>query len=118
MISQGICINMRYFWITFQNGTPEKVMKHFVTDLVSDGSSADVRKAVYEGLAYLLVCEQSHTLLKGVLPPLGEFIHDESQIVRQAFISMLLTVKELNCDLKYWHITDVHNLAARLAVSL
>ena len=108
---------MRYFWITFQNGTLEKVLKKFLSDLVLDGSSSDVRKAVYVGLTNLLECEEAHGLMKNVLPLLKEFIHDESQSVRQAFILMLLKVKELNGRIKFYDIVKLEHFAARLAVS-
>ena len=109
---------MQYFWVTFQNGTAEKVLKIFVSDLVLDGSSCDVRKAVYQGLTILLKCEQSHSILKHVLPLLKDFIHDENQSVRQAFIFMLLKIKELNCKIKYHSIVNMENIAARLAVRI
>lgn len=108
---------MRYFWLTFQNGTAEKIIEKFVTELVTDGSSCEVRKAVYQGLTSLLLCEDSHPLLKGVLPSLGGFIHDENQGVRQAFILMLIQLKFLGQPVKYWQIADLHSVAVRLAVS-
>lgn len=114
---QGACANMQYFWVTFQNGSAQKIIEKFVTELIMDGSYSDVRKAVYQGLTQLLRCSEAHDLLKGVLPSLGGFIHDENQSVRQAFIGMLIKIKELKCDIKYWHVVDIYNFAVRLAVS-
>lgn len=113
---QNACVNLRYFWLTFQNGTAEQIIQKFVI-LVTDGSSADVRKAVYQGLTQLLLCEDSHALLRGVLTKLGGFVHDENQGVRQAFILMLIQLKSLGAPVKYWDIVDLPNVAIRLAVS-
>lgn len=108
---------MQYYWVTFQNGTAEKAMKKFISDLVLDGSSSDVRKAVYQGLTILLKCQESHSLLEKLLPLLKDFIHDENQSVRQAFIFMLHKIKEVDCKIKYHRIVNMENFAARLAVS-
>lgn len=108
---------MQYFWVTFQNGSAEKIIEKFVTELIVDGSYSDVRKTVYQGLTQLLSCTEAHDLLKGVLPSLGGFIHDENQSVRQAFVGMLIKIKEMKCNIKYWHVVDIYNFALRLAVS-
>ncbi|XP_065213091.1 condensin-2 complex subunit G2-like isoform X2 [Planococcus citri] len=113
---RGICANMKYFWITFQNGTAEEVVKKLISEMVLDGSSADVRKSVYQGFTQLLENSDSHRLLKSVLPSLSQFLHDENKSVRQAFLNMLLKIKNTPCEIKYFQIVDLVNIAARLEV--
>lgn len=109
---------MKYFWITFQNGTAEEVIKKLITEMVQDGSSSDVRKSVYQGFTQLLENAESHRLLKGVLPSLSKFLHDENKSVRQAFLNMLLKIKNTQCEIKYYQIVDLVNIAARLEVNI
>lgn len=108
---------MKYFWVTFQNGTAEQVVKKLISDMVVDGTSFFVRKAVYQGFTQLLENADSHKLLKGVLPSLSKFLHDENQSVRQSFLKMLLKIKNIPCEIKYYHIVDIDNIAARLEVT-
>lgn len=88
-------------------------------------SVVEVRKAVLCGLSQILEESKSHnyfmapffmTLLKNAL-------HDENQIVRQAFILFLLKVKKVDSQsenrikINYTKIVDLNDIASALAVS-
>ncbi|RZF42517.1 hypothetical protein LSTR_LSTR004436 [Laodelphax striatellus] len=97
-------------------------MTIIVNDLINDGSSPDVRKAVYKGFTRMLSNPPkkgepfpSADYLAKVLPRLKVYIHDESEKVRKAFVEMLIQVKELDLSsFKYWEVAPAEHLLARL----
>lgn len=63
----------------------------------------------------MLGCDQSHRLLREVLPSIGNLIHDKTERVRLAVAKLLLCVKKVP-KLKYYHIVPLEHLMARLAI--
>ncbi|XP_039283219.1 condensin-2 complex subunit G2 [Nilaparvata lugens] len=119
---KGICNSLRNFWATFGDESIRKIMTIIVNDLINDGSTPEVRKAVYKGFTRMLTNPPekgepfpSAEYLAKVLPRLKAYIHDESEKVRKAFVEMLIQVKKIDLpSLKYWEIATAEHLLARL----
>ncbi|XP_046846432.1 condensin-2 complex subunit G2-like isoform X2 [Xenia sp. Carnegie-2017] len=92
----------------------ELLFKVFQTSAF-DVSSSSVRAAVFEGLTYVLDNRLCHPLIKTFLPGLKNLLHDNSEQVRVAFLDFLLKVKGMR-SIKFWSITPMDHLLARLEV--
>jgi condensin-2 complex subunit G2 len=55
---------------------------------------------------------QSHAVLREILPPIGNLIHDKVEKVRLAVVQMLLRIKTIP-NIKYYHIVPLDHLTAR-----
>lgn len=62
----------------------------------------------------LVQAEESHGVLRALLPSLGNLIHDRVERVRLAAVRLLLKVKSIK-GIKYYHVVPVQHLLARLA---
>uniref|UniRef100_A0A1B6JB81 Uncharacterized protein n=2 Tax=Homalodisca liturata TaxID=320908 RepID=A0A1B6JB81_9HEMI len=111
---KGICDKLCSAWRTFPPETIQVLMRNLI-DLASDGSDAGVRRALYDGLAVLLLNPESAAYLARILPGLRDCIHDENEKVRKSFVRLLCGVKNMpDPPIKYWKIVTVNHLAARL----
>ena len=80
----------------------------------SDASSATVRAAAVKAFTLLLDAPQSHAVLRGLLPSIGNLIHDKVERVKLATAQLLLRIKKLP-GIKYYHVVPVDHITARLA---
>ena len=80
----------------------------------SDKSSSAVRAGAVHAISLLLEAEESHAVLRALLPSIGNLIHDKVERVRLATIKLLLQVKKIR-GIKYYHVVPVEHLQARLA---
>ena len=80
----------------------------------SDTSSSAVRAGAVNAVTLLLDAEESHAVLRALLPFVGNLIHDKVERVRLATVRMLLRVKRVS-GIKYYHVVPVEHLIARLA---
>ena len=80
----------------------------------SDKSSSAVRAGAVHSISLLLEAEESHAVLRALLPSIGNLIHDKVERVRLATVKLLLQVKKIR-GIKYYHVVPVEHLQARLA---
>ena len=85
-----------------------------VAEHASDSSSSAVRAAAVNSISLLLEAEESHAVLRALLPSIGNLIHDKVERVRLATVKLLLQVKKIK-SIKYYHVVPVEHLQARLA---
>lgn len=111
---EGVCRVASVYWELLPPATIGALLGKVVGDLARDASAASVRVAVVKGLTYLLGNHLSVPLLKKLLPQMQDLCHDPSDKVRGAFLDMLVTVKGIR-DIKFWDVTPVEHLLARLA---
>jgi condensin-2 complex subunit G2 len=81
-------------------------------DHSSDSSSAVVRAAAIEAFITLLGSNQTHAVVRNLLPALGNLIHDKSEKVRLATVKMLLCVKRAP-GIRFYHVVPADQLSAR-----
>ncbi|XP_041372219.1 condensin-2 complex subunit G2-like [Gigantopelta aegis] len=113
VVIQGVCRIMSLYWELI----PAMVIKAFITPLVQelahDASSAEVRHAVFKSLTALMDNHLCHPMMKTILPRLGEHIFDISEMVRVAFMNLLLRVQNIR-TIKLLAIVPIENLLSRL----
>eukprot|EP00339_Tiarina_fusa_P025462 CAMPEP_0117012226 /NCGR_PEP_ID=MMETSP0472-20121206/10337_1 /TAXON_ID=693140 ORGANISM="Tiarina fusus, Strain LIS" /NCGR_SAMPLE_ID=MMETSP0472 /ASSEMBLY_ACC=CAM_ASM_000603 /LENGTH=1300 /DNA_ID=CAMNT_0004715245 /DNA_START=89 /DNA_END=3991 /DNA_ORIENTATION=+ len=102
------------FWEALPASEIRILLKHIVMELASDGSSSAVRAAALDATSTLLKAGQSHAVLRGLLPCLGNMIHDKAEKVRLAACRMLAQIKKTP-GIKFYHVVPVDHLTARLA---
>jgi condensin-2 complex subunit G2 len=66
----------------------------------SDKSSLAVRAGGIHAISLLLEAEESHAVLRALLPSIGNLIHDKVERVRLATMKLLLQVKKIR-GIKY-----------------
>ena len=81
--------------------------------MASDGSSSAVRAASLDAITDLLEAKHSHGVLRGLLPCLGNLIHDKAERVRLAACRMLIRIKKTP-GIKFYHVVPVDQVKARL----
>lgn len=112
---RGVFACMKSNWNTFSPESLQKLFQIIINDCTNDGSSSDVRCAVYRGFSSLIDNEQCHEYLTSLLKNLGNYLGDECDKVRLSFIRMLQKVKEADLeDLQYWKISDIKLISMRL----
>jgi condensin-2 complex subunit G2 len=84
------------------------VVKH-----ASDATSIAVRAGAVNAIAHILATPSSHAILRELLPPLGNLIHDKAEKVRLAVVKLLQRIKKVP-NIKYYKVVSVHHLMARL----
>ena len=89
------------------------LLNHIITEHASDVSSSAVRVGALHAISIILDAEQSHAVLRALLPSLGNLIHDKVERVRLATVRMLAKIKAIP-GIKYYHVVPVHHLLARL----
>lgn len=103
------CRILSTFWELIPAKTTAAMLSSMVNELIHDKSSPNVRAAVFEGLSLILENPLSQESLKKVLPSLGNMIHDKSQKVRGAVVSLLVRVKSVR-SIKFYDIVPVNHL--------
>ena len=135
----GVCRVLGVFWELIPAATTKSLLTQLVTKLAYDVRTAwrvgacschrcchltwiveqtrstAVRAAVFQGLEYVLDNALSYPVMKMVLPALSQSIHDRSERVRKAVVSMLLAVLRIR-DIHFADIVSVDNLLARLVL--
>ena len=79
----------------------------------SDTSSADVRVNALISFTSLLEINETHAVLRALLPKLGNLIHDKVEKVRASCVRMLICIKNTP-GIKYYHVVPVDHLVVRL----
>ncbi len=104
---RGICLLLSLYWELFC----AEVKVDTVTAVLAlrEDMAASSRIAVCDGVRTLLSCHLSHQLLQPLLPSLTPLLHDRSDAVQSAFLSLLLAVKALR-DIRFYHITPLPTL--------
>lgn len=80
----------------------------------SDASSSAVRAGALTAITMLLDSEESHAVLRALLPSMGNLIHDKVERVRLATVRLLHKIKSVR-TIKYYHVVPVMHLIVRLA---
>ena len=89
----GICKVLNDYWEPIPANISYTILSYMINTSSKDCSSGLVRIAVIEGLQLLLTnCPLSHVILKKLLPSLSHALHDVSEKVRSAFVTLLLIV--------------------------
>jgi condensin-2 complex subunit G2 len=89
------------------------LLNHVIAEHASDVSSSAVRVGAVHAVSTILDAEQSHAVLRALLPSLGNLIHDKVERVRLATVRLLAKIKGIP-GIKYYHVVPVHHLLARL----
>lgn len=84
-----------------------------VMDHASDKSSSAVRAASLEAATVILGTQQSHAVLRPLLPSLGNLIHDKAERVRMAAVKMLIRIKRTS-GIRFYHVVPVDHIASRM----
>lgn len=113
--SEGSCRVLGLFWELVPIATARNMVDIITSKLAFDVSSAQVRLAVFEGLAFLLDNHLCHQILAIVLPRLEPLIHDKTEKVRLSFLDLLLCLKSKRIrSLRYFDIVPIDHLLRRL----
>jgi condensin-2 complex subunit G2 len=87
-----------------------------------DSACANIRRAVFAGLAELLAQPLAGPVLQGLLPILKNSIHDKSERVRIAFLKLLCQLKDVGSSgngngagvcVKYYEVVPIPHLLER-----
>ncbi|KAG7350521.1 condensin II non structural maintenance of chromosomes domain containing protein [Nitzschia inconspicua] len=108
--SCGICA---VFWEALPAGEIRNLLQVIVLEHSSDKGSAAVRVASVEAISMLLGSDQSHGVLRALLPSVGNLIHDRAERVRLAVVRMLIRIKTIP-GIRFYHVVPVDQLLARL----
>ena len=101
------------YWNVVPTNEIRTLLNHIVAEHASDKSSSAVRAGSLTAITILLRAEDSHAVLRPLLPILGNLVHDKVERVRIAAVRMLLTIKAIP-GIKYYHVVPVDHLLARL----
>mmetsp|Transcript_21473 Transcript_21473/g.38966 ORF Transcript_21473/g.38966 Transcript_21473/m.38966 type:complete len:243 (+) Transcript_21473:300-1028(+) len=77
--------------------------KDIVAKHPSDKSASAVRAGAVQAISLLLEAEESHAVLRVLLPSIGNLMHDKVECVRLATVKLLLQVKKIR-GIKYYHV--------------
>ncbi len=80
----------------------------------SDASSAAVRAQALSTTATLLEIPQSHSVLRPLLPSLGNLIHDKAEKVRLAAVKLLRRIKQTP-GIHFYHVVPIEHISARFS---
>lgn len=113
--SSAACNVLATYWDAIPTNDIRTILRLIIEKHANDVSSSAVRAGSLSAISNLLEQgEESHAVLRGMLPRLGNLIHDKVERVRLAAVRLLQTVKTLK-GIKYYHVVPVHHLLARLA---
>lgn len=77
-------------------------------------TSSSVREQALITTASLLATSQSHSVLRPLLPSLGNLVHDKAEKVRLAAIKLLRRIKQTP-GIHFYHVVPVDHISARFA---
>jgi len=103
------------FWETIPARRASDLLQRLVNDLAHDATSAAVRAAVLQSLAYMTGEPLALPALKQALPHLRASIHDKSPTVRAAAAEMLQAVAKVR-GWRYRDVVPVEHVLERLAL--
>ena len=112
MAASGVCHVLQEFWSALPTATTKQALSYIVGTLGQDASCANVRVAVMTGLHSLLEQPLAHSVLKQLLPALVKAVHDTSERVRVAFLTILCKVKDIR-NMVFYNIVPVDQLLLR-----
>ena len=113
--STAVAQALTQLWEVIPSVEIHKLLDRIVTIHASDAGSPAVRAAALQAVSTLLSTPQSHAVLQPLLPPLGQLIHDKVEKVRLAAVQLLIQVKTVVPDLKYFQVVKAAHLRVRLA---
>ncbi|GLJ04628.1 hypothetical protein SUGI_0000030 [Cryptomeria japonica] len=105
---------LRLFWEVVPSTITAKLLTKVVDEMAHDLSSSTVRRAVVDGMIYLLDNPQSHELLKVLLPRLSPMLDDPALAVRTAAADLLLTLKDIRA-LQFHKVVNLDSILESLA---
>ncbi|XP_066987569.1 condensin-2 complex subunit G2-like isoform X2 [Macrobrachium rosenbergii] len=106
---KGTCEILKNYWLVIPSQVIKTIFQKFLTELLRDSSSAEVRIQVVKGLTLILDNNDAVPFMKEVLPRISDSFDDISVSVRVAFVHLLLKVKLLKI-IKYWTIVPINHL--------
>ncbi|XP_064104730.1 condensin-2 complex subunit G2-like isoform X2 [Macrobrachium nipponense] len=106
---KGTCEILKNYWLMIPSQVIKTIFQKFLTELLRDSSSAEVRTQVIKGLTLILDNNDAIPFMKEVLPRISDSFDDISVNVRIAFVHLLLKVKLLKI-IKYWTIVPINHL--------
>mmetsp|Transcript_7266 Transcript_7266/g.10631 ORF Transcript_7266/g.10631 Transcript_7266/m.10631 type:complete len:1184 (+) Transcript_7266:279-3830(+) len=113
--SSAACTVLATYWDAIPATDIRIILRLIVEKHANDISSSAVRAGALSAISMLLEeAEESHAALRGMLPLLGDLIHDKVERVRLATVKLLQTLKTIP-GIKYYHVVPVHHLLARMA---
>uniref|UniRef100_T1HDT5 Uncharacterized protein n=1 Tax=Rhodnius prolixus TaxID=13249 RepID=T1HDT5_RHOPR len=113
---KGVCRHLCNSIDCLTVGDVKQLLQIITDKLASDGSSFQVRTAVFEGLELMMLKPHSASLVASILPHMHLHLHDENEKVRKAFVKVLLKLNEKSEDINvcYWEAVPLEHLIARL----
>ena len=96
--AEGVCRILSLFWETIPKSKSSKLFQLVVSDLAFDKSSSQVRRAVCQGLVFMLDFPLCHGVLMPSLRGLKSLLHDRSLAVRKAFCALLVKLHGMEED--------------------
>lgn len=111
----GVCKILGVFWELIPAATSHALLARLVGELAHDVRSSAVRAGVFEGLDYVLDCGLSHPMLKPLLPALAPLLHDRSERVRAAFVTLLQRISKVR-TIRFFDVVHIDHVMARLAM--
>ncbi|XP_052007489.1 condensin-2 complex subunit G2 [Xyrauchen texanus] len=109
----GVCSVLARCWEVIPSTVITDLLEKLILQLANDTSSPDVRCSVFMCMSIILDNSLSHPLMEKLLPALKSSLHDTSEKVRVAFVSMLLKIKGVRAA-KFWKVCSLEHLLARL----
>lgn len=113
---EGVCRTLGMYWELVPSLSAKKMIDVITTKLAFDASSAIVRFACFEGLAFLMENHLAYPVLFVAMRELRPCINDASEKVRLGVVSLLLKVKEKRLpQLLYFDIIPIDDLVNRMS---
>ena len=109
----GVARVLSLYWELIPAATTARLLSQ-IEDLAQDKSAPAVRSAVFDGLCAVLENNLAHAALRQLLAKLAPAIHDSSEKVRAAFVSLLTAIKPYRA-FKFYEIVPLQNLVYSLA---
>ncbi|XP_016094535.1 LOW QUALITY PROTEIN: condensin-2 complex subunit G2-like [Sinocyclocheilus grahami] len=109
----GVCSVLARCWEVIPSTIITDLLEKLILQLANDTTSPDVRCSVFMCMSIILDNSLSHPLMEKLLPALKSSLHDSSEKVRVAFVSMLLKIKAVRAA-KFWKVCSMQHLLARL----
>ncbi|XP_075903723.1 condensin-2 complex subunit G2 isoform X3 [Nelusetta ayraudi] len=111
----GVCKILTKCWELLPPVVIVDFLKKLAKELANDTSSEEVRCSVFKCLAIVLNNPLSHPALEEIVVTLKNGLHDKSEMVRAAFLDLLIKMKEVRAA-KFWDVCTIEHLLARLAI--
>jgi hypothetical protein len=113
--AQGVCRVLSVYWEVIPVATCKKMLVRVAGECARDSASTAVRVAAIDGVSFLIDQVLAHPTLGSLLPTMASLLHDRSERVRVAFLSLLCKVQHLK-TIKFYDIVDPDELMSRLVL--